>query len=356
VIDKSGKARELSSGFLTLQGLAWSPDEKEIWYTGTRTGANRALYAVTLAGKERVVARVPGNLTLWDIGPKGQALITQAYERTAVMAMLPGANQEADFSWFDYGIPAGFSSDGKSLLIAEVGEGGGTHYSSYLRLTDGSAAIRLGEGQAEGFSPDGKYATSRVMGPPNKLYLLPTQGTPKELPTGAVDVAYGQKFIPGSRKFILIGTEPGHKSRAYLLDPDSGALPKAVTPEGVTRVSLITNDANFMVAQDEKDQFMYYPVAGGAPRPIPGMQPGEQVLGIGGDDLTLYIGRAGELPLKVYRLNVASGDRQLWKEIGPADRTGTEAVLNLAVQQDGKSYYYVYLRSLSELFVFKGLE
>ncbi|MGA3210405.1 MAG: protein kinase, partial [Terriglobales bacterium] len=250
VIDKSGKARELSSGFLTLQGLAWSPDEKEIWYTGTRTGANRALYAVTLAGKERVVARVPGNLTLWDIGPKGQALITQAYERTAVMAMLPGANQEADFSWFDYGIPAGFSSDGKSLLIAEVGEGGGTHYSSYLRLTDGSAAIRLGEGQAEGFSPDGKYATSRVMGPPNKLYLLPTQGTPKELPTGAVDVAYGQKFIPGSRKFILIGTEPGHKSRAYLLDPDSGALPKAVTPEGVTRVSLITNDANFMVAQD----------------------------------------------------------------------------------------------------------
>ncbi|MGA3212965.1 MAG: hypothetical protein ABSD20_16790, partial [Terriglobales bacterium] len=93
-----------------------------------------------------------------------------------------------------------------------------------------------------------------------------------------------------------------------------------------------------------------------APRPIPGMQPGEQVLGIGGDDLTLYIGRAGELPLKVYRLNVASGDRQLWKEIGPADRTGTEAVLNLAVQQDGKSYYYVYLRSLSELFVFKGLE
>src|ERR1700736_5336142 len=90
--DKSGRTRELSSGWLSLQGLAWPPDGKEIWFTGTRVGLNRALYAVSLDGKERLVARVPGVLTLRDISPRGQVLITESYRRTAVLAMLPGAN------------------------------------------------------------------------------------------------------------------------------------------------------------------------------------------------------------------------------------------------------------------------
>src|SRR5579872_7161061 len=66
VLDSAGKARELSKGWITLQGLAWSKDGREIWFTGTRTGANRALYAVSLAGKERLVQRVPGVMTLLD--------------------------------------------------------------------------------------------------------------------------------------------------------------------------------------------------------------------------------------------------------------------------------------------------
>ncbi|MGH9676350.1 MAG: protein kinase domain-containing protein, partial [Candidatus Acidiferrum sp.] len=81
VVDKAGKAKELSSGWLTLQGLAWSPDGREIWFTGTRYGANRALYADSLDGKERMVERVPGMLTLQDISPQGQLLMTHAYER-----------------------------------------------------------------------------------------------------------------------------------------------------------------------------------------------------------------------------------------------------------------------------------
>jgi hypothetical protein len=99
---------------------------------------------------------------------------------------------------------------------------------------------------------------------------------------------------------------------------------------------------------------MFYPVAGGAPQPVQGMQPGEQVAGLGSDNRTLFVGKR-ELPEKVYRLNAASGQRQIWKEIGPADRTGADTILRLIVLQDGKAYFYYYFRSLSELYVFRGL-
>src|SRR5579862_5812419 len=155
VIEKSGKVRELSSGFLSLQGLVWAPDEKEVWFTGTRVGGNRALLAVSLSGKERVVSRIPGCLTVRDIGPESRVLMTESYERAIMMAQLPGAN-EKDLSWFDYGIPSGLSADGKSILMSEVGEGGGAHYTTYLRPADGSPAIRLGEGQSADISNDGK--------------------------------------------------------------------------------------------------------------------------------------------------------------------------------------------------------
>jgi hypothetical protein len=355
VAEKSGKVRELSSGWLTLQGLAWSPDESEIWFTGTRVGANRALYAITLAGKERVMWRVPGVLTLWDIGPQGRMLMSESYERAVVMAMLSGAN-ESDLSWFDYGVTSGLSSDGKSLLIAEVGEGGGAHYTTYLRATDGSPAIRLGEGQAYDLSGDGKYALSRVMGNPSKMYLLPTQGAPRELAVGSIEPGFAALFVPGTHKILFEGSEQGHSTRVYLLDPDSAALPRAVVPEGVKGLAAITSDGNFLLAQNEKQQFMFYSVAGGTPQPVQGIQPGEQVFGIGSDNRTLFVGHVGELPLKVYRLNAASGERQLWKEIGPADRTGTDILGNFRVLQDGKAYFYSYFRSLSELYVFRSLK
>src|SRR6202521_348878 len=50
IVDLSGKAKTLSSEFYTAQGLVWSPDGKELWFTATVTGIDRVLYAVDLSG------------------------------------------------------------------------------------------------------------------------------------------------------------------------------------------------------------------------------------------------------------------------------------------------------------------
>jgi dipeptidyl aminopeptidase/acylaminoacyl peptidase len=52
LIDASGKSRRLSGEWYTIQGLAWHPINNEIWFTASKSGVDRTLYAVTLDGKE----------------------------------------------------------------------------------------------------------------------------------------------------------------------------------------------------------------------------------------------------------------------------------------------------------------
>jgi len=43
-----------------------------VWFTATKVGIDRALYAVSLSGRECLVARVPADLTLQDIWRDGR--------------------------------------------------------------------------------------------------------------------------------------------------------------------------------------------------------------------------------------------------------------------------------------------
>ena len=67
VIDLSGHKKTLSGEWFTIQGVAWSPNSKEVWFTASKSGVDRTLYAITLDGKERMVLRLPGAVMILDI-------------------------------------------------------------------------------------------------------------------------------------------------------------------------------------------------------------------------------------------------------------------------------------------------
>ena len=90
--------------------------------------------------------RVAGNLTLQDISREGRLLVTRDTSRTEMLALAPGETKERDLTWLDWSLPSGISPDGGVVLFSESGEGGGAGYSVYIRKTDGSPAVRLGEG------------------------------------------------------------------------------------------------------------------------------------------------------------------------------------------------------------------
>ena len=72
--------------------------------------------------------------------------------------LLAGEDRQRDLWWLELVTLRDVSPDGKFILFEESGEGGGPGYSVYIRNVDGSPAIRLGEGGAQGFSRDGKSA------------------------------------------------------------------------------------------------------------------------------------------------------------------------------------------------------
>src|SRR5208282_6269413 len=103
VVDLSGHVTVLSSGWESVNGLAWSPDGKEVWFTGAEKGVSRNLLAVNMAGKVRTLLNMPGGLILHDITPDGRALLSLNGERIA-MAAIGLDGKPVDLSWHDWNI------------------------------------------------------------------------------------------------------------------------------------------------------------------------------------------------------------------------------------------------------------
>ena len=71
LVDLAGKKRTISQTYGGgAVGLAWSPGGDEVWVTATADRNRPIRLCRSFAGKERLVARVPADLTLQDVLPK----------------------------------------------------------------------------------------------------------------------------------------------------------------------------------------------------------------------------------------------------------------------------------------------
>ena len=102
VTDTGGRPRAISSFYTSVEGVAWSGDGKEVWFAASPGGASRAIYGMSLSGKERLVLHVPGTLTLQDIARDGRLLLTEDNSQMQVMALPRGETTEKNLSWFDW--------------------------------------------------------------------------------------------------------------------------------------------------------------------------------------------------------------------------------------------------------------
>ncbi len=355
IVDSAGKKTTLSTGWDSIQGLAWSPTGDEVWFTATRTGGDRSLFAVNLSGTVRLLARVPGELTLLDVGRDGNVLLTRGNDRAGLIGLAPGETKEQDLSWLDWSTPGDLSVDGKTLLFSEAGEGGGPKYAIYLRKTDGSPAIRLGEGTGAALSPDGKWAIGRPNTVPGPLVLLPTGvGEVKPLTQDSIN-HLGVRWLPDGKSFVFCGNEPEHGLRLYVQSL-AGGKPRAISPEGIDPRFVVSPNGS-VVAGLGADRKMYlYPIQGGDPHPVQGLEPNEVPTGWSSDGRSLFVLRYGELPARVTQVDIATGQRKPWKNLVPADAAGIDTISGILMTPDAKAYVYSYVRTLCDLYLVEGLK
>src|SRR5579863_3034579 len=364
IVDMAGNKKLLSAQWFTIQGLAWAPNGKEIWFTASKSGTDRTLYATSLEGKERIVARLPGALMLLDIAKDGRVLLVRADWRRELLGLFANDSKQHELSWLDYTYPADLSGDGKTLLFDEEGGGGALDYSKssgltyavYIRKTDGSPAVLLGEGGAVSLSPDGKWAIAQSQESPSQFKLLPTgAGEPKELTKDNINHSWAH-FFPDGKRIIFTADEPGKGVRFYVYDLGSGKS-EAISPEGVNGTSFAISPDSLQVAAIGPDKKGYlYPTAGGDPKLIAGLNPGEQPITFNTDGHGLFIYQPGELPARVYHLDIQSGQRTLWKELMPYDPAGVENIGPILMTPDAKTCVFGYHRMLADLYLVEGLK
>jgi Tol biopolymer transport system component len=351
IVDLAGKNTVVSDGYWSERGLAWSPDGEEILFSASLSGGSYTVYAVTLAGKRHIAYQSPGGLTIQDVARDGRWLVTRGDFHYAAMVHTPGAAEDRDLSWLNTSHARALSQDGQTLLFAETALG--TNYTVCLRKTDGSPVVRLGEGWPADLSADGKWVLAVVQSRPPQLVIYPSgAGETRKLERGEIENYATAQWFRDGKSVLICGNEPGKGTRFYVQEIGGGAA-RPVTPEG-TRDGWPSSDGRLVLARGPEGKYFLYPIAGGEPRAVPWLTEADVLAQWSADGRSVLAYRRAEIPYRLERVDLATGHRSLFKELGPADRAGLLSMRGIFVTDDLRSYAYTTYYQVSSLFVSEG--
>jgi eukaryotic-like serine/threonine-protein kinase len=357
VVDAAAKARMLSDGWEAEQGLAWGATGDEVWFSAGKGSPDLTLHAAMLSGKTREVFAGPGGTRVFDIAPDGRFLVSHNDFKYSVTASIEGAG-ERDLSWLNNSFSPTLSSDGKRILFSDGAVQSGGLYTICLRNTDGSPVIRLGDGAVFGFSPDGSWALALLEKSPPEVELLPTgPGEARRWVNSSIEGYSGMGWTPDSQHIIFSGNEPGHSSRFYVQDAKGGAV-QPVSPEGFdSKLTLpVSPDGKQFVALNQNTKaWNLCQLEDAKCAPLQGGEDDDSPLQWSLDRKYLYV--AVQYPVSsIWRIELSTGHRQLWKRVTPGDSVGALEVIPASITPDGKSFATQYDRSLDQLYIVEGLD
>jgi DNA-binding winged helix-turn-helix (wHTH) protein len=346
--------RTFPTRWSSLEGLAWSPGGKEILITGAREGADTSLWAISAeTGAERLLLSAGGRLVIRDVAPDGRILLERVTQRPQVFFGSESGGT-CELTWLDASSAEDIAPDGRHVLLAESGNGGGKDYSVYLRTTDCGPPVRIGSGRAFSLTPDGKAALAAPLVGDDHIDLLPigAGATQRVAVPGIVSYLWA-KLRPDGR-LLFSGSAAERPPRTWLAEPGHDPVP--LTPEFmVVRRDLLSPDGHTLVAACPPRRFCLYPVG----------TPGKPVQAVGLDQAIplswdtagtgLLVGERTATGMDILRLDPRTGRRALVRRLTPTDPTGTTGIARVYVTPDGNAWAYSVARRLSELYVVRNL-
>ena len=363
VLDLAGRREVLTTKGLSGNGLAWSPESNEIFFTRWEA-SNTVVWAATLSGVERRVCTFLGELRLADVSPDGKRMLMIRNSQQFDIVCSVDATDTHVLAWYGNSIVAGMSDDGRSVLFSEEGEAGGPAGSVYFRRV-GEPAVRLGDGRALALSPDGKRALCYRYSD-KRLVLVPTgAGEPRVLDRGPIE-KYSffniERWFPDGSRVLFSATEPGHELRSYAQSIDGGP-PVPISPDGMQAL-LISPDCKSAIIADRRPgregYFVFRLDGDGPPLPIPGLAytPNANLpQHWAADGRSIYVVEDWTAaPHRIFQVELATGARTLVHELMPVDKVGVAQINPIRFSADGRSYAYTFERRLSDLLLIEGFD
>jgi len=364
VIDRAGKKTYLGAvsgqnATSATAALCWNAKGTEIWFRSFDPSEPGTIYAVGLRGKRRVALRLPSQIQLYDISPRGDLLLSTGSSQLGILGEAPGDTAERDLSCLDSGKVAGISDDGRIIAANVTGESGGEKGSVYLRKMDGSPAIRASDGYAYRLSPDGNWISGYTLkADGSRRFVLSPTGPGEEsenkVPGLDVGVVYG--WLDGERRYLVFGKRPGKQWQCFVWDAGRGTT-QPLCVEGIADAFAyyVSPDRKRVLIPTLAGGWLVYPLDGGAAQQPQGIGKGEAAIGWRADSRSVYVvpdgDGAGSIPVSI--VEIASGKRSAWKTIHPSQPV--LEIYNLHVTPDGRAYAYNYVTAQSDLYVTHGL-
>jgi eukaryotic-like serine/threonine-protein kinase len=355
VFDAAGNRKQLTREYATLQGLAWSRNGSEVWFTASDS-TDRQIFGVSLSGKQREVLTTPLGTRILDIAADGRVLLASEQHRADITGIDPATGKERrGLQWFDGSMVGDILPDGKAFVFLEWGGPAGPLYLTVYRKLDGSAPVALGPGAVPRFSPDGTMVATRIVTRPPQVGLNPIgAGESRRLPVGDITSLGNVAWFPDGKHLLLTGAAEGQSMRSYEMDLEGGKPQPLGPPDFIG--SAVAKDGKRIAGRNASAQAVVFDRETQKLQVIPGVEPQDQFQNWTTDGNGLLVVSATPRDARVYRVEVTTGKRTLLQTVEPPDKAGSSQSVRLAYAEDSKTYVYSTVRVLGTLYVVEGLE
>jgi Tol biopolymer transport system component len=203
-------------------------------------------------------------------------------------------------------------------------------------------------------SPDNNWVASTSVKQPAPTVLLPT-GAGQAVTEQDSQFFHTQRmhFLPDGKGLLMVAAEPGKAPRTYIMMLD-GTAPKPVGPESF-RGLRVSPDGKWVLGNKDNATWVI-PTSGSDPGKALDLPPDFFANGWTADSKGIYVADPGGIPLKLYIMDLATGQRKLFQEFAPGDPSGVPGMGVAETTPDGKFSAYGVARTLSYLYVVEGLK
>lgn len=354
VVDRTRHRSVLAKDFSGEEGLSWSGDGRSVLFSASE-GPHLQIHEVDLHGHVRLALPTPGTMMMQDVSHAGRWLAIRDDRAFQVHAHSPGRANDVDLSWLDQSVTSGISHDGRLMGLTDASEFASVDYASIVRKTDGSPAVKLGDGWVSDFTPDGQWVVSVVPSTPPQLRLYPVgTGETRRLDFGAFE-ALSDAHVWGSNadSVLACGRMSGHVPRCYL-HTTSAATWRPVSDDGADH-GRPSPDGQLVFTTSPDGSNRMYDLRTGAGRPVPGLRASDQVVRWSPDGKSLWVWQPQTLPVAVDRVDIAGGQRTgLMTFVPSTSGQGMTRIVDLSLADDPRVYSYGTIVQTSQLFVVEG--
>ncbi len=357
LISTSRDRKRLTKEWSAAEGLAWSSDGREIWYTA---GDGRStLHGVTLAGVDREIWAAPADLAILDASSDGRVLLTANSLYADVKWLGPGDTPERDISWFGWAVAEDISPDGRVVLFARFDEGAGLDYQIGLRRIDASSTVLLGAGLGVSLSPDSRWALGITYSQPG-IFMVPTgPGERRTLTTsGFRYITAG--WLPDGKRILLIAEHDNEPAAAYVQDLAGGGPRKVPSRIPLSRVDYgpkVSPDSKWFFSSWASGPPVIVPLEGGEPRTMSGLTENDVLKAWTADGRGLIVWRRSPdwLTYAIMRSDLETGRLETLRTVRIGDSSGIRG-LGLVTTPDGRTVVHSVTRYLTDLYLVEGLK